>query len=101
MISIDLEDFESWWKKGSFYEGHKSLGITEVMIAEKFDIRDDSVENMNDFIKIFDASNYYGLYKYPIDIYFFVLINLMILWTTTVLIKTMECLQLKKEVIII
>lgn len=71
------EEFESWWKKGKFYANlvFANEDNEKIYIDERFYVRDDSVRNIDQFICIFDASNYFGLYKYPIELYMYYLLN--------------------------
>lgn len=73
-ITVQLEDFKYWQKQGSFYQGHKHL-MNSVEIDDQYMIDSDVIEDMNDFIRVFDASNFYGLYKYPVELYIFLLLN--------------------------
>lgn len=78
-IEIKLTEFELWWRKGNFYNNCRDM-ITDdcddiVVINSKFCIKDDFVGDMLDFVRVFDASNYFDLYKYPVEIYIYYLFN--------------------------
>ena len=74
MTIIKLKDFVSWWRYGDLYQYFQHL-TDEIDIDEKYLIKNENVNNINEFILVFDASNYFQLYIYPIEIYVFFLIN--------------------------
>jgi len=69
-----LSNLPSWAKYGHLYKGKSN--DDEVYIPEIYLIKDPFVDNMQDFQKVFNASNFYELYKYPVEIYVFCILNL-------------------------
>lgn len=77
-LEVKLCDFESWWRKGNFYKNCKNTedNLNEyVVINSRYYVKDDSVGDMLDFVRVFDASNYFDLYKYPVEIYVYYIFN--------------------------
>ena len=67
-IEINFNDFEYWWKMGNTYQIGK-LKEKSILISRNNLIKEPIVNNIEDFIYIFNASNFFLLYKYPIEIY--------------------------------